>query len=304
MTEAEYYLSKRWANNAPKIPLSRERFDQLEGAKIGIVAVVAIEEDWECVVRNFIEMEKEIAGVALDQMLSRISGYEEMQDMRLSFARRLANFLSAARSYEDRCARSHLAATGINNLIDDFAQMKTAEGANNFSYRFMRALRNFAQHNGLPLHGVTLDSSWIPGEETLKGQVRHRVTAKVDVAKLKADPEFSKTILRELSSGMASLNVIEQSRGYLEGLGKIHAKVRKSVQFSVDTWSSCLRTAMTEYEAMDNSSIVGLAAFEDRGEEALRYFDIFEDYIKRLELLKERNGTATNLARRFITTEL
>src|SRR3546814_8180139 len=79
----------------------------------------------------------------------------------------------------------------------------------------MEALRNYAQHRGLPLHGASFDAKWMgnldEGDDD-KGLLRHVALASINLAKIKGDKKFSAKLLAEIDGDLEHLDVATLTR--------------------------------------------------------------------------------------------
>src|SRR3546814_19996942 len=87
----------------------------------------------------------------------------------------------------------------------------------------MEALRNYAQHRGLPLHGASFDAKWMgnldEGDDD-KGLLRHVALASINLAKIKGDKKFSAKLLAEIDGDLEHLDVATLTRSEERRVGK------------------------------------------------------------------------------------
>jgi hypothetical protein len=170
----------------------------------------------------------------------------------------------------------------------------------------MDAMRNYAQHRGVPLHGSTWSAQWIGEKDTneAKHQLRHIVTANVDLDKVRQDKKFKAAVRKEIEYA-DHLDVGTLTREYIEALGWVHSELRKAMKESVAGWKDTVRGAIARYADANGGNVVGLAAveFTDDGR-LVSQMNIFEDMLDRQERLARRNRNLVNLRRRFVSNEL
>ncbi len=266
-----------------------------------------IEEEWDCLVQNYMELEMELLQSALQSMILSHESYETIQEARLRFTRRLSNLLHTCRSYLDHTPH-HLNSLEAE-LTKSFNQARNNAYDEQFSYRFMEALRNYSQHTGLPMHGTTFHSSWIDGikpDGEDPGFLRHAVTANVDINLIKKDPKFKSSIRDELEAiGAEKLDVATLTREYIEALGEVHNKLRAQLKPKLTQWKSTIRSAIERFAEQNGGIVTALHIAEFSEDDAhVRSISIFESPLKRSEYLTKRNGSLINLRRRYVSNEI
>nr|GLK21477.1 hypothetical protein GCM10017606_23030 [Microbacterium terregens] len=292
----------------PKVPITKAEYDLLRTSWITLGVIASIEEEWDSLIQNYIELELELIRSAMNTMVLSHEGYHEANQTRLGFARRLSNLLHSCKSYIDHTPH-HLKKLTTAGLESAFKTATSAAYDANGSYRFMEALRNYAQHRGLPLHGATFDSGWtgsFAGGEQDKGLLRHSSYATIDLAKIRADNKFKASVMAELANSPDQLDVSILVREYMEGLAQVHENVRSSFRTELDDGSDAIRTAITQYAAVNAGDVVGLsvAEFDDAQGTATTYQNIFTDLSDRIQRLMQRNRNLVNLRLRYVSSEI
>jgi hypothetical protein len=273
---------------------------------VGIIA--AIEEEWDCLIQNYIELEMELIRSAMNDMVLSHEGYHEANQTRLGFARRLSNLLHSCKSYIDHIPH-YLNQLKTPGLSKAFRAVTNAVYDTSISYRFMEALRGYAQHRGLPLHGATFDSSWTGsfsnGPED-KGLLRHASYATINLSKIRDDGKFKASVLAELAASSDQLDVSILVREYMEGLAQVHEKVRSSVADELDNASRSIQDAIDRYAAANAGNVIGLSAaeFDDVTGRVVARQSIFVDLVDRIRRLMQRNRNLVNLRLRYVSSEV
>lgn len=266
-----------------------------------------MEEEWDSLIQNYIELELELIRSAMNTMVLSHEGYHEMNQIRLGFARRLSNLLHSCKSYLDHTPH-HLKQLRTPELDVAFRTAANDAYDGNVSYRFMEALRNYAQHRGLPLHGATFDSGWTGtfanGAED-SGFLRHSSYATIDLAKIRTDKKFKASVLADLAESPDKLDVSLLVREYIESLAQVHEKVRKSVENELEYAGSAIRKAISQYSDVNEGNVIGLSAAEfDDQNVLINHQNIFEDLLERINRLIRRNRNLINLRLRYVSSEV
>jgi len=299
-----YFLWKAAMWQSPKIPITKDQHDTIISAWRAIVTVLDIEEEWDSLIQNYIELEMELLKSAMDTMVLNHESYGDMQQRRLIFSRRLSNLLQTCRSYIDRTPH-HLKKLEGHDFEATFDELRRAAHAAHFGYRFMDAMRNYAQHRGVPLHGATYHAGWIGDDNgNRKAAMRHVVTANVNLNKVRSDKKFSAKVRAEVA-GVDRLDIAALTREYIEALGTVHIELRARMAEALAKWKATVKSAIEQYAVANNDNVIGLCVAEFADERNLiAKVDIFDDLLLRQEQLVQRNGSLVNFRRRYVSNEI
>lgn len=153
-------------NNCQEITC--ERFEFLKTLKTSLSEALAIEEKYEFIISNYLDLEREAIGLAVSHMVTDQTEYSDFFEALLSLNKHVVNLLSAVKLYNDQIA-SHVSRCTRNPETEVIVkQAQCTEYDNNFNYRFMEALRNHSQHYGGPVHTVKLGGGWNDDRTALK----------------------------------------------------------------------------------------------------------------------------------------
>ena len=292
----------------PRLPITGVNFGLLLASWNSLTVIASIEECWDNLVQNYIEFEMELIRSAMNSIAVSRDGYHEANQTRLLFSRRLSNLLHSCKSYLDHTPH-HLKRLTTAALDTSFKAATSAAYDESTSYRFMEALRNYAQHRDLPLHGATFDAEWTGrfahGEQN-KGMHRHSSFATIDVEKIRADKGFKVSVLTELANSPDQLDVSILVREYVEKLAQVHESMRTSVRHERDSARAAIRTAIAQYAAANGGDVLGLsvAEFDDTSGSAISYQYIFQDLSDRIQRLIQQNSNLVNLRLCYVSSEI
>jgi hypothetical protein len=293
----QYFLRLPLDAASPILPIDKQRFSHLKASKVILSEALEFEEEYQMMLSNYIDLEKESLNTSISYMVRTYRGHADFFDARLALNRRLMNFLTSVRLYSDRltahCSVCLPQDTGIKGTLES---LRATQYESNFDYRFMEALRNYIQHYGSAVHHVTFGGRLIPPH--INGLVE--ISSSFSAAKkvLASDSHFKKQILDEMPD---EVDLISASRGYVEALSSIHNNVRKMVSKTVNEARSLIQTAIDDYRAVYKEDIVVLSAylFDDKTEiDQIALFLYWDDI--RIHL-QERNKQLTNLKRSYVT---
>ena len=296
----EYLLRLCTMGDPPTISIDRQRFLRIKTAKSILHEALSLEEDYEMMISNYIDLEKESINVSISYMVRNYRGYVDFFDARLGLNRRLMNLFTSARLYADQLA-SHCSAclpneTGIGEQVKSFCSV---EYDNNFDYRFMEALRNHVQHFGPAVHQVTHGSRWTTLD--VNGLLEFSSSFYTEKEYLVSNGHFKKQILNEMPE---KIDLISASRGFMESLSSVHDKVRQTISKNVSEARTTMQTATDDYKAVYKKEFVGLNAYAFDGNTKMDDVPIILDWDDiRIELVK-RNSCLVNLRKRYVTGQI
>ena len=97
------YTIRVWAiGSYPELIIDEVRFNTLKQARLCLSAALAIEEKYELLISNYLDLEKECLNVTSDSMVRRSKDYSDFFEIRLAFNRRVVNLLTSTKLYIDQ----------------------------------------------------------------------------------------------------------------------------------------------------------------------------------------------------------
>lgn len=301
----EHGLARRVLGSPAFIPIAEDEYDPIRRAREGVFECLFLEEKYDLVVENYFEFETTMQEIVARDMIGFNQSYHTSHLERVLVDRRIANLLSAAKVYVDH-AKQH-----VHRILEldsattfDVEATLSAQYDARFGYRCMEALRNHVQHRGFPVHNIRFTSRWVERQdETLD---LYAVSPYVEPARLREDGEFKKSVLEEMEAHGDKIDLKEVIRDYVEGLSVAHSKIRNSVNQPVQRWDAVIKEAISHYATVyPNEGTLGLGAVKrSEGGQYSDWISVFTDPIEQREYFESKNGTLTNLTKRFITSEV
>jgi hypothetical protein len=148
--------------------------------------------------------------------------------------RRMANLLSSARLYVEQVPKDLAAIYGKSSRQPGDFRHSCAQQRASFAYRAMNALRDYAQHSGIPVHDVL---HRLTREGTAPGSLlRAGLHLFVDVQRLADDPKFDQRVLDELkrqANRYGCVGLTPWGPEYREKLCKVHESLRDRISAEV-----------------------------------------------------------------------
>lgn len=297
ITPEQYHLKVLALGQHPEIEIDKEYFCELKSAKQTLRKALACEEKYEIAIYNYLDLEKECAGITIQEMIRPSFRQKDFFDLCLPVNIKIANLLSAARLYTDSLPKDISACLQDNGWCEKIKKIVCEEYQNNPHYRFMHELRNHTQHNDLPTHGMTTG-----GKRTKYKHIEHYSDFFVTKTNL-AEESFKTEILDQMEE---SVNLILAIRHYIEAVSKLHIQARGFIETKVTEARRCIESAVNQFKA-ENNSVTGLYAIShnEQNVEIEKFaLPVLLDMDDIRRHLNEKNGTQlTNLHRRYATTQ-
>lgn len=297
----EHGLARLVIGSRKFVVLSQSEYDDIRLARNLLLQGLFIEQKFDLLIDDYLEFETELLEIGARQMIRGGGSWTEFQDQRNHMNRRVVNLLSAARLYLDHTLH-HLGNIDSTNagVKSSIESVISAQYDLSLGYRFMEALRNYVQHRGYPIHGVTYGAS-----RTDAGSI-YVVTPYVEVPRLGEDGKFKASVLGELKLMQEKIDIRPFVREYIEGLWKIHQAIRDQLQTVLDQSDQLVRATIERYrnEQPFEDSIVGLAAVTREGYTYGENVPLFEDLLDYRKSFVQKNRNLTNLARRYVSGQI
>jgi hypothetical protein len=296
-----YVVAPMIIGQVPELEISQAEYEALGKAVGTLLNIADVEEKFVTLIDNYFELEQSLLSEALQALV--FFGYERrvMQEAQTRISRRIINLLSSTRLYSDslpRHAKKVLAASSgsLANVLN--APSKAYDTY--LGYRVMEALRNYSQHEALPVHNWSVgghkDMSVTPMT------VNFSVSPALNIERLKAS-KFKKSVLDELMALKGKIELKPFAREYIEGIGEVHHTFRKETELlqkeSVDLIANVRAAFQLKFPTTSTSGL-GTVPLDERHiavGETIYLSDNLLDYIKHLQL---RTHSMINFAARRV----
>lgn len=154
---AEPYLT------GASMQISESRFKELEAWREVVVGALELELLFSTFVESVYQFEKHLLIASLEELFDRGSRYRSQLEMHRATDElisstnvRILTVLTAARSYHDQ-RHSILKNSGFNLVcLEEVKRLFSTAFDDSLNYRIFESLRNFAQHNALPVSGYNI----------------------------------------------------------------------------------------------------------------------------------------------------
>ena len=296
----KYFLRQRIIGNAEKLPLEPHEFLEIKKAHFGLSSAFSLEEAYDLLVSNYIELEQEVVSAAAREGIRREHGYDDFFGLRSVLNRRFVNLLSTCRSYMDQVPQI------LNNCTADSEsakkEMKRCFSKNydgSFSYRLLEAMRNHVQHCGLAVHEVSIRVRSVSADDSHINEVSIEPYACRKYFEL--DNKFKNTVLAEMPE---KISLLKSLREYMQSIGEAHGVARILVDEQVKYYRNLVEIKILQYREINNGEITGLAAIEADDSELnyINSYPLILDWDDVRLKLSNRNSLLRGLASRVVVS--
>lgn len=291
------YIKQSILSNAVQLPINDQQFENIANAVRVLKAAFALEESYDLLIGNYVEVEKEVLAAAASNAVQNLNEYKDFFDLRSTINRRVVNLLTTTRLYLDQVPQRLADCTADPDCARcEFKQRTNEHYDDFFSYRFMEALRNHVQHCGLAVHHLSHDSKWIgeSGERVIEISVQPFSEKRHFVA----DGGFKKKILDEMPEKILLMHAI---REYLECIGNLHTLVRHHITDYVLKSRRVISDQISRYSLENNGVTLGLSAFRIDSQGQQEVLPLFLDWDDIRLRLASRNSGLLALSRHVVT---
>lgn len=291
------YIRQAIIGQAPELPISEQQFNELADARKVLSAAFGLEEAYDLLIGNYVEVEKELLAAGASNAVRDLTEYQDFFELRATINRRFVNLLTATRLYLDQ-APQRLASCAVDptKARSDFKSRTNEHYDGFFGYRFLEALRNHVQHCGLAVHRLSHEQKWV-GEGANRA-MEVSVHPFAERRYLVADGGFKPTILREMPEEVVLSLAM---REYLQCIGDLHMLVRSHIADRVSTARDLVGSQIARYALENNGTTIGLTAFRVGANGTRETMPLLLDWDDVRVKLESRNSGLVSLSRHVVT---
>lgn len=277
------------------LPLDEAQFETLKTSQHILTSAKAIEEKYDLLISNFLELEKELLTQVAQQMVFIQNSYNDIHDMISVFNRRVINLLTSTKLYYDQIEKHVRTCQHGCESSGNLAKSYFSEEYDiHQEYRFMEALRNHVQHYGLAVHSLSLPSRWI-GEDDRKQMINTiRLFSLKD--ELNKNEKFKKSVFNEIEE---KTDLVRAIRVYVGSFSNVHDKIRKLIECNITEARECIQNMINRYKDSNNGDAIGIYAYSIKSdipsEQIVEKFSVILDWDDVRIRLKNKNMPFPNI---------
>jgi hypothetical protein len=305
-TQRTFGIARAVLGSPPFLEIDIYEYQLLGRAKSLLTHVLAIEEKYDLVTANYIELETTLNDMAVDHLMRDSHSYQSLHDCRVLLNRRVQNLLSSCRLYLDHAAYHVSALEDANaGLASAFNMVRTKQYDDSAAYRIAEALRNHAQHRGFPISGISLRASNSERPDS-KYVLLYRVEMHLDIEAIRESGKVKQLVLDDLADLGDAADARPLFREYVSCISTVHDAIRSNLQDSFTTAEAAIELAIKRYQDAfpAEDSTTGLAMIERASDGTwLQHSSLFMDIINRRRQFQLRNPSLVNLKIRHVSSE-
>ena len=313
MMATEYLLKPATLGRTPEITITEQEYLDAKRCHKQIFEAFEIEMAFDFVVKNYIEIEKYIAEHLVLDMTGQTRTVDAFRLQQWGFIRTLNNWLASISFWRDLMRSRLISICGRGSEIKVFEDAHKKLQNNEFVYAFLFHLRNYSQHGGFPITGMSIGGSWDKDFKELSYSASYtlnynniRPYFEQGGQGVKARKAFGKKIEAYNQGKPFDLKpIIRQSLGFF---GQFMDNVRMAMETSVRANEDFVLDLIERYTSAHPSvSIIGLAVMPvDQNKVVKNKADIVsvrDEFINRArEMRKKNNGkTLESMGKRLIS---
>lgn len=276
-------LEQRIIGARSVIDLTNAEFDELVTSRRVLSDALTFEQRFEVLLGSYIDFEAGAGRLSLETAAGLdYQNYVPAARALLDANRLLMNLMTASRAWIDQVQKDFATLAAPGGFGQRAKALLSAQYDEWFDYRLMEALRNHAQHRGMPAHGYTA-SDGLHDALTFRCLRRELVDA----------GEFKKSVLAEMPD---EVDLRLSARRYIDCLSKVHVTLRRDITVVVNNARERIAAAIALFEKETNESSVGLHIHRRiHGEDTWVALMLEWDEVR--QHLSRKNAAATTFSR-------
>jgi len=296
-----YYLQARTLGKDKKIYISEEEYNDLKLACNTLSTFFDFTENYRVVVESYILVEKAKHDAELDHVLHKRYGYEDFSNVRVALSAPIVGYLASARYFldsSDKILREILSESNI----ESFKKFHHNIYDSNREYRFIEALRNYAQHRNLPIHNITYHNFLEDKDSTVQSDRVTTLSLHAKKVSLKRDKKFKKAALEGMPE---TIDIIFRIRFHMEGIWKLFDYFYKSYSDIVDNARILVSNAIDKLkEVSGNDSLIFQVVADKSDKKAIDKTTLMLEWDDARRTVYKNLGDLINLHKHYITGKI
>jgi hypothetical protein len=298
-----YVISRMVLADTPTVEITEAEYKAVSPARDAINQLISVEEKYDAVMENYVELEQTVHSIGIRHLAFVPRDYEEMLAPLNHISRRVSNLLSSARLYRDSLPQHAKKLLGANHATIKPLKASLRDNSQQpMAYREMEAVRNYAQHLGLPISDITFDRHKDFDKDGRTTGFSHSVIPRLDAAEVAKMRDIAADVRAALIGRGETANAMPLIREYIEHIGSIHVSFRQTIKEFEANYERVIRGLLDRYaERTPGEKSIGIVVgFENpdgtiSGEEYL-----VEHRLNYLQYLRIKHLSAVNIALRYV----
>jgi|GEM_PF-2471964 len=258
----EYCLQIHALGCPEKLDLSEDEFFLIKASKHKLEALFKMVEDYRIVVESYRMVEASQFEAAFSHILFSHASYNDSSDTRVLLSSKIAAYLSCARYFLDSTDRTISKISSEEEALK-FKSFKSEIYDSVKEYRFIEALRNYAQHREVPIDSIHSYSGYDNKNEGQNSDIATVLSIRAHKSSLAADSKFKKKVLDGMPE---TIDLVHAIRCHMEGLWKIHDYLNRCTDSIAKNSRFVIESAIERFKKEIKTDSLGLYAFAQMSE--------------------------------------
>lgn len=308
-----FLIQPRFQGEQTTVPIERGEYKKAKQAQSTALLTLKFESSADKFFRSYEELEATCLEISVHESIRRNHNRDFMEsyDTRSTVERRISTTLSYARGYLDKSA-SNIRKLAGRDALKIFKAYRKREYDKHFSYRLMEELRNYAQHSGDSMSGVTHYNSVETLHADRQDQRDHRLVAvtrpQISVERIQSASRFKPSVARESADFCGKdggIDLLLHLRRYASCIGAIHEDIRLQVAEICNGAERYQRSVREKYESASGvaSDYLACYAVDEKGVVG-GSVSLHPFAFKTIKRLVARNAGLTDIEKMIVSTEL
>lgn len=295
-----YFLTSPYPLRGKQVEISADDFELLSSATKSITTVLYAEQKFDILVENYVELESSLMQTSIKHMVHESYELRFFNEQRDLLNRLLSNLLSAARAYIDFMPQAAHRAFGHGTTPSALCEKAPASAYDEFfGYRVMEGLRNYTQHQGLPVEALRFTGD-AEGENT-----RVVVSFYALRERLRELKVFRTRVQDELDAEKkAGLDLKRMTREYMSGLAQVHGIFREQVALLMPVWVAHSTNAVRLYKSQDDQVHDYSVGLLDESKGPRFFVHLALSQLEHFNHLLKKNGSVGRLHKQYVSGQL
>lgn len=299
--QKNYFLKIAALGKWPELEVSELEYIEIINSKNTLAAALSIEEKYDHVLGNFLDLEKELLMLTVEKVVDNRFNYERAYAVTASLNRRVVNFILSGKSYTELIASKASKCAPSNSEAKELvASLTRKHYVESLDYRLMEALRNHVSHSGVAVHLVSNPDKWLLNEEKQATSLVFNIDIYALKERLAENSGFKASVLKELPD---KVDLKKAARSYIGAISNIQEEARKIIKSPVDEARSVIEVYLEKYAKINNGESFAVGAYSAAahklGEKPTVLLLDWDDV--RIRLL-EKNQPISNMEKRHVSS--
>lgn len=298
-----YVLCRFVIGSKATLKITEHLYKDIRDAKAGLGEIIAVEEKFDTLMENYVELESTLLTLGARHLAFVDSDLKDLLVPRNLISRRVLNLLASARLYRDALMQhvSHILGSK-NPEVKRFEDSLRDTTTQPMTYRMAEAIRNYTQHQELPISGITFHRKR-EGDITVSAAgFAFWIKPVLDGVEVSKRRDIAADVRASLEALGSDANPMPLLREYVQHIGAFHHAFRDLVNPKEVAWEQVITSNIARFaRRFPQEGVIGLAAgLQHKNRTVTEPEYLVQDRLDYRAFLKTKNLASVNLSRRYV----